>query len=334
MKLTIYSRLRNKIESSELLVPIVYVLTQNKLFRELSYFVARRRIKEFEKKKIFGLAIENSCLCNAKCVFCPNTNMKRKKIIMGMDVFNKLVERLKEEKVTLRFVNLTGTGEPLLDKNIFKKIKILKKEFPEANLFLPTNFSLATKEVIEKLIDSGLDTITISLNADNAADYKKLMGLDFDKTVSNIENLIKIKKERNSKMVIMLTIVVNDINAENVKGFYEKWSDKVDAMAVNGVHSWGGAVKQYNSKKYWKIRYACRNLFEQIVVQANGDIVLCCLDYEGTTVGGNVMKDKVMDAFNLGKIGKIKKMHFNGEVSKIDMCRQCRFSERGMDWLV
>lgn len=329
-----YSRLRNKIESSDLWAWVVYALTQNRLFGTLSYFVARKRIGRLAGKKTFGLAIENSSFCNARCIFCPNTHMKRKKAFMEMAVFNKLVGRLKEEKVVVSYVNLTGTGEPLMDKNIFNKIKILKKEFPKATLFLPTNFSLATRGVIEKLVDSGLDTVTISLNADNAVDYKRIMNLDFEKTIANIENLIEIKRERKSKLAIMLTIVVNDVNANNVDGFTKKWRDKVDAIAINGVHSWGGAVKKYNSNRLWKFRYPCRSLFEQIVIHTNGDVALCCVDYEGKVVGGNVIKDKIMDAFSLGKIGRIKKRHFNGEINEIKMCRQCRFSERGMDWLV
>jgi radical SAM protein with 4Fe4S-binding SPASM domain len=333
MKIPWYSRLRNKFESSTFWVPGVRILTQNKIFASLSYYLAKKRIHKFENNKIFGLGIENSCFCNAKCTFCPHEKMKREKIFMNMNVFNKLVERLKQEKINVRYVNMAGTGEPLMDKEIFKKIKIIKKEFPKAIMYLPTNFSLADKEMIEKIIESGLDNVTISLNADNEKDYKKLMGLDFKRTINNIENLIKIRKEKRSKLIITITLVANSTNRKSIDKFLNRWENKVDAIAINGEHSWAGAVDGDDKNRKWKQRFPCRTLFEQIIVHANGNIALCCVDCEGSVIGGNVMKNKIMDSFNNpDKNGKIKKMHLAGQINNIEMCRQCRFSERGMDW--
>lgn len=334
MKIPWNSALRNKIESSGLYVPLIRLLTQNIIFAKYSHHIARKRVEELEKNRSYGLALENSSFCNAKCIFCPNITMERKKGFMKMEVFDKLVERLKQEDIKVRYVNMTGTGEPLMDKNVFKKIEILKREFPQADIFMPTNFALATKEIIEKIIDSGLDRITISLNADNPKDYKKLMGLSFERTVENIENLIRIRNQKKSNLVILITIVVNDVNSKSVAEFRDRWRDRVDSVVVNGVHSWAGAVERYNSKSGFRYRFACRNLFEQIEIHNNGDVALCCVDYEGRHLGGNVMKDKILDAIGGGDIGKIKKMHLRGESGKVEMCRQCRFSERGMDWLV
>nr|MBP9817945.1 SPASM domain-containing protein [Candidatus Shapirobacteria bacterium] len=67
-------------------------------------------------------------------------------------------------------------------------------------------------------------------------------------------------------------------------------------------------------------------------IQSNGDIPLCAVDYEGKVVGGNIMTDKILDAYYSKSVDKIRKMHQSGNAGKFAMCANCRFSERGMYW--
>ena len=89
---------------------------------------------------------------------------------------------------------LNGTGEPLIDKTLFEKIKILRKNFPKSLIYFYTNLGLAEKNIQNKIVNSDLDFIGISLNADNAVDYKNIMKLDFKKTIKNLNNFIKLIK--------------------------------------------------------------------------------------------------------------------------------------------
>ncbi|MDA0036155.1 radical SAM protein [Brachyspira hyodysenteriae] len=69
-------------------------------------------------------------------------------------------------------------GEPLLNKNIYNMI-------PKANeiandTVLVTNGSLLTKENSDKLIESNIKTIRISLQGINEEDYYKTCGYKID----------------------------------------------------------------------------------------------------------------------------------------------------------
>lgn len=334
MATRLVSRIRNAFEASDFFVPAIHTLTQNRIYQKLIYNKALKKITKVEKEKRFGLALEVSSFCNARCIFCPNKKMVRKKSVMNMVIFKTLLERLKKEGIRLSYVNLTGTGEPLTDKTLFEKIRLLKLYFPDVYIFMPTNFALATEEMIKKILESDLDRVTISLNANRADEYKTIMGLNFKRTLKNIDNLIKWKNRLKKGLSIMVTIAASRINKVSVNDFVRKWEARVDAVAVNWVHTWAGAVGEVGNSYRWARRYPCKTLFEQIVVQSNGDVVMCCVDYEGKVVGGNVMKNKILDAFLAGRIGIIKKLHKDCKVSDIKMCSQCRFSERGTDWLV
>jgi len=274
-------------------------------------------------------------LCNARCFFCPYQKMRRKKEVMSNQLFSLLLKRIKEEKIKPKYFNLTGTGEPLLDKGLFDKIKMIKRSFGDTFVFFPTNFSVGNREVIDSLMESDLDQIMISLNAENAKDYKEIMGLDFKKTIANLDYLIAQRKKKKKNLIIKLTVAVNPINKKSVSAFVKRWSPKVDDVGINWIHTWAGSVGDGDDRnKNLRYRYPCRSLFEQVVILANGDMPMCCVDYEGSVVAGNIKKDKILKLFYSNKLEKIRSGHLNGKIKLNKMCGNCRFTEKGLDWLL
>lgn len=329
------NRVRAKVEVSKDWERRLSLITNNLIYRRFAYWVALRKIKKIKKYKELGFAVEVSSLCNARCFFCPHHKMKRKKTIMSNQMFGLLLKRIKEEKIRPKYFNLTGTGEPLLDKDLFNKIKMIKNVFKNTLVFFPTNFFSGDKNVVDQLMESDLDQIIISLNAGNAVDYKKIMGLDFKKTIGNLNHLLRERKKMSKKLIVSLTVAANPINSNGVYGFIKKWSPKVDDISINWIHSWAGAMSSNNGEaKVSRYRYPCRSLFEQVVVQSNGNIPLCCVDYEGSLVAGNIKRDKILDSFYSEKLERVRREHVGGKIEKNRMCRNCRFSEKGLDWLI
>jgi len=309
-------------------------LAKAKLYRMMTDWMAKRKIENVYVSKRYGFAIEVTGFCNARCLFCPNSKMRRKKEVMKMTVFDKIIERIKMEKICPLYFNLGPNGEPLGDKLLFERIRKLKKNFPNSVVHFPTNLSLADEKIRMKLVESGLDNICVSLNADNNIDYETIMGLDFSRTIKNLKELLKLKAKRKSNLKVYLKLAANPVNKKTIRYFVERWKGKVDGIGVSWVHSWGGAVRKWQTNRDEVPRFCCRTLFEQINIQANGDIPLCCIDYEGEIVGGNILKDGILESINSSEINNIKKKHISGKINHIKMCRDCRFCERGFYWWV
>jgi len=328
-------KIKNRFNSSKAGMSILDAVTQNSPYTKFIYSQFCKKTDRMIAEKSYAIGLEVSSCCNARCIFCPHSTMKRKKQIMSMEIFEKALFRIKEEGLNPQQIALTGTGEPLLDPYLFERIKRIRKELPSAEISFPSNLGLATAQIREKLVNAGPDSMVISLNASNAQDYHEIMGLDFGKTLSNLEELIELRNKYKSKLKIFVRLAANPQNQAGIREFVKQWEKKVDRVIIAWVHSWANVIdigkNEEEMKK--KQRFPCKQLFGTIIILADGTYSLCCVDYEASIRGGNVMTDKILEAANNSIIGNIKNLQRQGKIDLIPMCSRCEFTERGLQWL-
>ena len=67
----------------------------------------------------------------------------------------------------------------------------------------------------------------------------------------------------------------------------------------------------------------CTRLYNSRVIAANGDVPMCCMDYNVTEKLGNIWQDGY-DLWNHSStLTKLREMHEAGEWNKIPACRDC-----------
>lgn len=274
----------------------------------------------FPKSIPYEIQIETTSICNAKCNFCPNSYLKREKMVMTDEVFDMVMRRLREEGLQISRFLLLLCGEPLIDKQIFQRINRIKKQYPNAQIEFTTNFSLANESIIEEMLNSGLDTVTISLNACNKEEYEKVMHLKYDKTIENLNLLERMIKQYNSKLNVKLSIVVSDDNRDSIQLFHDMWDELFDIREIC-LGNWVGEKQNVIDKR--DRRGTCPILFKTINILSNGDYALCCFDAEGC-VGKNVMTDRVLKAYRSPKFMRIRLHHLlRGRTN--EECQECSF---------
>jgi MoaA/NifB/PqqE/SkfB family radical SAM enzyme len=153
----------------------------------------KRQLDKIESPTLDWVQVEVTTHCNGTCIYCPHTLMKNswtgKQMSIGL--FRKLIPFLKYTDM----VYLQGWGEPLLNNDIFEMIRICKDRGKCVGF--TTNGMLLTEDTIQKLVDLELDIIGISLSGATAKTHNQIRkGTDFNKLVSNLELLCKIKAER------------------------------------------------------------------------------------------------------------------------------------------
>ncbi|MDD4289817.1 MAG: radical SAM protein [Patescibacteria group bacterium] len=156
--------------------------------------------------------------CTFQCKFCTNhsNDAKDNNVInighsdtygdMSIDTFKNIIYQFNDIMVC----SFCGVGEPLLNKDIFRMI-----EFANENKIiteLVTNGSLLSKEINDKLLNSGLKRITISLNESDSIRHADLVGTKkyyFDEIISNIKDLTQKKYLYKNRIEIKISRVLS-----------------------------------------------------------------------------------------------------------------------------
>jgi radical SAM protein with 4Fe4S-binding SPASM domain len=154
------------------------------------------------------LQLEPTNKCNLKCGMCHRNFMPLSRIgELDFDHFRKIVDPLFP---CLERVWLQGLGEPFLCKDIFKIIRYLKGR----NVFVNTvtNATLLNEDVCRKIISSGLDEISISIDGVTAETYERIrVGADFEDVVRNAQTLTSlISTAQNGPKVVVFVVAMKD----------------------------------------------------------------------------------------------------------------------------
>ena len=273
----------------------------------------------------YRVMIETSSICNAKCWFCPNVTLKRKHMVMPDDIFSCILSRIETEKIPVERFILHLNGEPFTDRKLCLRIKEIKKRFHDIPVWFTTNFALPDHQMIEDLLASGADQITISLNTVDKDEYHDITGgLDFDRTISNLDYLLSRLHENMSSCLKVRLSIVDTGNPDKVEAFKKRFADLAE-IRVMPLGQWMGSAPSEQMKKNSRnCQVLCEDLRSQICILSNGDFAFCDFDAEGH-VGINVLDMPIMEAYYSKKFMDLREQHvYKGR--KGTLCENCSYS--------
>lgn len=294
---------------------------KNPLYRHLYDKAVLKRTAELSKKP-FRVLIENTNICDADCVFCPHRTMKRPGGVMELGLSEKIMDECK--RLGIEYVTIYGFGEPFMDKHFLKRVEYAKAKGLK-RVTTNTNAAYMTKEKNTAMVDAGLDEIYISFDAFSSGVYQKIRpGLDFNKVKENIQDLIAQRNAKGKKKPsIILSFVENDLNKKEAAEYIKYWKGKVDGVSVSAAHNWTGDVSDYGRPGAGISRDPCRMIWADMFILYNGDVALCCNDYEGRVIIGNVARSSIEEIWTNARITEIRKYHLGREFGKVAICANC-----------
>ena len=143
-----------------------------------------------------AVSIEPTTACNLRCPQCPS----------GLRQFTRPTGNLKPEFNTLildqlgssiQHINYYFQGEPFINPNFLELVKEARKR----NIYVvtSTNAHFISSETAEKIIESGLSEVIISIDGTSQETYEKYrIEGSLEKVLEGTKNLIESKKKRNS----------------------------------------------------------------------------------------------------------------------------------------
>ena len=262
-------------------------------------------------KTPYSLFVDVCNACNFKCKFCAiqyaNKKLPFRKMCMDYDLFRKVIDDLRKFAEPLKMLRLAANGEPLLNKRLPEMIEYARGGVTQWIEFV-SNASLLTPELNRKLVSAGLDRIRISIEGIGEEQYYEMSGvkIDWNKFVANIKDLYEHKgnceiyiktvdaavdtEEKREKFFSTFGDICDKISIEHVipiwTGYDEIYQD-FDIETAEGLH--GHAVKELD---------VCPFPFYSFVINPDGEVTVCCNDWERKISMGNVTSESVYDIWN------------------------------------
>ncbi len=267
--------------------------------------------------------VETINICNARCIMCGYSVMRRPRGIMSDDLFDTVISQLRNNGV--RQVTLQFYGEPLLDKKIFSRIAALKKS--KMLISINTNASLLDQDNGRKLIEAGLDRLNISFDGYSRETYNNIrINLDYDKVINNIREFIALKKKLGTGPKTKITFVCLKENIAEIKPFIKYWENKVNHVDISFARNWAGQI-QVNG---WEAvnrnvsRNPCKSLWKELVITQSGKVVMCCDDFDAKDPMGDLNKESLAAIWNSEKYKNYRRLHHEGQRKQIGFCKKCK----------
>ena len=129
--------------------------------------------ERFSYNFMYYIEIEISSLCNRSCRYCPNSKIHRKRELMPISTFEKIMKELQR-------INFSGGiafhqyNEPLLElDHLIECIKCAVRYLPNARLVLYTNGDYLDRDVYKKLKKLGIAKFCITCHLDHDETWNK-----------------------------------------------------------------------------------------------------------------------------------------------------------------
>lgn len=263
------------------------------------------------KKRFKKIYLEITNICNLKCNFCPGN--KRPKEEMTLENFRIILEKLENYTDNLYFHLM---GEPLVHSKINELIDAASLKY---QVNITTNGYLIKK--IEN--NKNIRRINISLQA--------------IKSDEEIDNYLKNIFETVDKLHNQGTIVVYRLWNEQASSskIIEKL-EKYYKINLNGNTKIQDKIYLDReipfiwpdlNNNYYNEEGSCMGLRSHIGILVNGDIVPCCLDYNGTITLGNILNNDIDTILKDKRVQNMQENFLNNKKCE-EFCRHCNFYDR------
>jgi len=227
------------------------------------------------------IEISESGTCNRTCSFCPRSapDYKDVKEFISTNLIEKIAKELSEysyEGVIL----FSGFVEPLIDKNIFNLINILRKFLPKARIEMVTNGDVLNEIRAKKLFENGLSTLLVSVY-DSKEDAIRLEKLLLNCNLN--ENQFKIRHR------YLPPEKDFGITLSNRSGMMENAEFKIKTLDE-------------------PLKVNCYYPFYTFFIDYTGEVLICSHDWGKKLVVGNIKENKILDIWMGHKFTKAREL--------------------------
>ncbi len=273
--------------------------------------------------------LEMASRCNLKCPMCPTVTegfvQKRvlpfKRGLLDFSLAKRIIDEICGKVPALR---LSWVGEPTLHPRLADTVRYAKERGIREVSFL-TNGTKLNLPYFQKLVDAGIDWITVSVDGMGEAYNRIRKPLKFEDTLAKLKAMSEYKKSKGlTKPVIKIQGVWPAIR-ENPEKFYNTFEPLVDLIAFNPLidylHKDRDIVYQDN--------FVCPQYYQRVVVSSSGKVAMCSNDDLVEVIVGDANVETIHQIWHGEKLNTLRALHLEQDgFKKIHSCARCYYPRK------
>lgn len=285
----------------------------------------------------YTLSIDPCNLCNFRCKFCAMQVSKEaqnyRKQMMPLSLFKKIIDDIGAFPNKLKVLRINGQGEPLLNEDVFEMIRYAKSKEVADFIETITNGSRLNPAFNQRLIDSGIDRVRISVEAVSEEGYYEIAGvkIDFEEFLANIKDLHE--RSGDSCEIYVKTVDAAVDTKEKEQRYYQLFEGICDRIWIDSVvplwSDWDELNQTFDVKKTGihgqelQVVRVCPYPFYSLIINADGEVTVCCADWKRKFVAGDLKTESLRELWNGEHLRTFWKDMLSGQKDRYEMCRKC-----------
>jgi hypothetical protein len=251
---------------------------------------------------------------------CPRESFTRKKEAMSNSLFDSIIVKAKNKIPSIRYLTISGFGEFATDPGWRDKIEKGASAFERLHVI--TNCSLFDTSDLDFLLAHVTD-VRVSVYGTDEESYVNVHRPPSGATYSSVEKNIRYLREHKSpKQRIVLNYIEVRENASKTGEWIDRWEGYVDLLEVWKPHNWIRG-KEYRTPCAHRLQTCGRPYNGPVQVQVDGTVNLCCFDYNGELVIGDLNTEGFTEIFEGNRMIRYQHLHETGSADAIPQCRVC-----------
>ncbi len=289
-----------------------------------------------------SIRIEPASACNLRCSHCP-TGWKGNvgdpnRDIMKPDLFERVLSEVKKT-ATLKGAVFYFAGEPLLNRWLPDMLKRIKAETSVVHTSFSTNGMLLNDKAVDTIEDTGVDLIHVSIDGNTPDENDQIrVRSNYTRVKDNLLAARERLKDKGTKIRIHNVQIPTPDEIGTKPKAPQFLIDDFGADSVDVLHSsrWPGLHDAFLKERKLRLHkkrdvgtktgeYFCTMPFDEMVIQSNGDVTVCCYDITGELKMGNIKDNTLEEIWNGPEYRKLRKAIASfGRLEKLpETCLKC-----------
>jgi radical SAM protein with 4Fe4S-binding SPASM domain len=292
--------------------------------REWSELPKRQEVRDYP----LLVDLELSSICNLHCPMCYTITDKFKEQVnttrMDWDLYCKIIDEIGGKVPALR---LSLRGEALLHKRFADCIRYAKsKGIKEVSTL--THGGKLTLPFFEKIVEAGIDWITISADGIGESYERIRKPLKFEALLDKIKAIKKFKEERGLHKPVIKVQGIWPAIRDQAQEYYDTFAPHVDLVAFNPLIDYLGN----DTRIEYLEKFTCPQQYQRLVIGADGLVMKCSNDEENREIIGDANKQSIHELWHSEKMNAVRQLHKRDRgFMESTVCKRCYLPRKTED---